>query len=88
MKGCDFSCTKFTCGSWRHHKGCINYPESMQEMVDNKNEEIKKLKSQVESLNSIAEQVEERFDKLMSVVKKVDKVALMRVTSLDELYKI
>jgi hypothetical protein len=36
-------CAHFTCGGIGHHKDCVRYSGSMQEMIDGKNERIKKL---------------------------------------------
>lgn len=42
------SCNHFECGGIGHHKNCVRYPESMQNMIDDKNERIKELELQVE----------------------------------------
>lgn len=45
MKGCEAGCNHFTCGSIGHHPDCKHYDGSMQQMIDNKNAEIEKLKT-------------------------------------------
>ena len=50
-------CNHFTCGGIGHHKDCERYPESMQNMIDDKNERIKKLEQGLERLMSQCEQV-------------------------------
>ncbi len=45
MKDCQAGCKHFTCGSIGHHPDCKHYEGSMQQMIDNKNTEIEKLKS-------------------------------------------
>jgi hypothetical protein len=50
MEGCEASCNNFTCGSIGHHKSCQHYPDSMQNMIDNKNEEIESLKLKIQQL--------------------------------------
>ena len=48
------SCNHFTCGGIGHHKDCVRYPESMQNMIDDKNARIKELeKALTESLNEL-----------------------------------
>ena len=34
MKNCEAGCKSLTCGSIRHIKECVNYPESLSEMLD------------------------------------------------------
>lgn len=58
MRCSAMSCNHFTCGGIGHHKDCVRYPESMQEMIDSKNERIKKLEAGLEKLISQCEQVD------------------------------
>tara|TARA_R110000822_G_scaffold254332_3_gene380639 strand:+ start:5477 stop:5692 length:216 start_codon:yes stop_codon:yes gene_type:complete len=50
MKNCELGCIHFTCGSIGHVKECVNYPESMQEMIDDKNTRIKGLEEKLQFL--------------------------------------
>ena len=34
MKNCEWGCSHYTCGSIGHIKECVNYPESLQELLD------------------------------------------------------
>lgn len=47
-------CNYFSCGSIGHHKDCVNYPESMQEMIDVKNESIKELEKALDRITDVA----------------------------------
>lgn len=47
MNNCEAGCNHFSCGSIGHIRECINYPDSMQHMIDNKNLEITLLKNLV-----------------------------------------
>ena len=49
-------CNHFSCGGIGHHKNCVRYPESMQNMIDDKNERINKLTQGLERLISQCEQ--------------------------------
>lgn len=51
MKNCQVGCTRFECGGIGHLKECVNYPESMQQMIDDKNKRIKDLVSKIVELN-------------------------------------
>ena len=50
------SCNHFECGGIGHHKDCVRYPESMQSMIDDKSERIKKLESELIKLIDLAQQ--------------------------------
>lgn len=43
MKCSAMGCNHFSCGSIGHNKDCVLYPDSMQSMIDDKNERIKEL---------------------------------------------
>jgi hypothetical protein len=59
MKNCDAGCSHFECGSIGHLKTCENYPNSMQFMIDEKNEKIEKL---TDAFNKLLEQYEGDFN--------------------------
>ena len=51
LTGCEMGCVNFTCGSIGHQTTCVNYPESMQQMINEKDKEILELRKEVERLN-------------------------------------
>lgn len=53
MKNCESGCKHFMCGSIGHHKDCVNYKDSMQNMIDNKNYEIELLKEELKKQSSM-----------------------------------
>jgi hypothetical protein len=59
MKNCDAGCSHFECGSIGHLKTCKNYPNSMQFMIDEKNEKIEKL---TEAFRKLVEEHENNSD--------------------------
>jgi hypothetical protein len=62
MKCSVITCNHFNCGSIGHHKDCVRYPGSMQNMIDDKNERIKKIEQALEKLVSQCEQVDSWID--------------------------
>lgn len=44
VKGCEAGCSVFSCGSIGHIKDCQHYPDSMQQMIDDKNKDIERLR--------------------------------------------
>jgi hypothetical protein len=44
---CEAGCKHFMCGSVGHIKECVNYKDSMQEMIDIKNSRIQELEKQL-----------------------------------------
>ena len=57
MKGCELGCVRFTCGSTRHLKACINYPESMTELLDDANARNEKLENLIRAYRHNLENV-------------------------------
>lgn len=68
------SCNHFTCGGIGHHKDCERYPDSMQNMIDYKNERIKKL--------------EVAFEKLIDLAGECDGWESFPSNALDEAYAV
>ena len=81
MKNCDMGCKHFMCESIGHLKSCPNYPDSMQQMIDDKNDRIEKLTRALEKIVNVnamdyeyvqwaKDGLKERADSLQKQVQK------------------
>lgn len=68
MNNCEAGCNHFSCGSIGHIRECINYPDSMQNMIDNKNLEITLLKNLV--IEEILKKICNKDDAIKDAEKK------------------
>jgi len=46
---CEAGCSRFMCGSIKHHKDCKNYPESLSALLDKKDVELRRLNNYISS---------------------------------------
>ena len=63
MESCEFGCTHYKCGSIRHVKECVNYPESLSELFDNAKCRIKEIEKENEDLAQACDELRKSYSK-------------------------